>query len=124
MTDALDDEQRRKRGQCLFRGFPHPHPAPALPSQALCFLLSFFVIAPCVLKLSPTPSPSLSPPSFCDDSIIYFSECQKKKKKKKLFQPSSPLVGNLKKRPLMMGSDRRSSMAILWQAVVASSFAS
>ena len=82
MTDALDDEQRRKRGQCLFRGFPHPHPAPALPSQALCFLLSFFVIAPCVLKLSPTPSPSLSPPSFCDDSIIYFSECQKKKKKK------------------------------------------
>lgn len=79
MTDTLDDEQRGKRGLCLFRGFS-PLSAPALPSQALTFLLSFFVIAPCVLKLSPTPSPSLSPPSFCVDSIVYFSECQKKKK--------------------------------------------
>lgn len=33
-----------------------------------------------MLKLSPTPSPSLSPPSFCVDSIIYFQNVKKKKK--------------------------------------------
>lgn len=32
-----------------------------------------------MLKLSPAPSPSLSPPSFCVDSIIYFQNVKKKK---------------------------------------------
>lgn len=79
MTDTLDDEQRGKHGLCLFRGFS-PLSAPALPSQALTFFLSFFVIAPCVLKLSPTPSPSLSPPSFCVDYYLFFRMSKKKKK--------------------------------------------